>query len=281
MRSTIKSFFLLILLFIVIGGLYMLANPSAYYRATSRISYFKETIMDNENLSWVKSAFTNPKKQTTSNTPILMYHHVKNHLDSDDEIELGLSVPIVNFTEQMKYLKNNGYKTISLNELFIDNQEKNIVLTFDDGYQNVYKNAFPIMKNLGLSGTVFVITDFVGKDRYMNWSELNELKKEGWQIESHTITHPNLTNIDSKSAWNQILNSKLEIEKNIKGNVQSFSYPAGKYNDEVVKLVKEAGYKNAVSTDRGIENTMENIYHLKRERVGGYSGLQDFIGLLN
>jgi peptidoglycan/xylan/chitin deacetylase (PgdA/CDA1 family) len=281
MGSIFKFFMGLLFLMGLVLMLYIFASPENYDKVSNRAESILSSI-DIANYRSSSSQNNRTKKPRKSvNIPILMYHHVKNHQEYDDEVEKGLSVKIANFQEQMKYLDSNGYQTISLDQLFSDGGQKNIVITFDDGYKNVFTNAYPIMKEFDLTGTVFVITDFVGKDRYMNWDELRELYNAGWQIQSHSLTHPNLTNISLEEAWNQIYNSKIDIEKNISQIVTFLSYPAGKYNEEIIELIKKANYNGAVSTERGIENTQENIYHLKRERVGGHSSIRDFIGLLN
>lgn len=279
MKSILRSCCLIIFLLALLVGLYIFANPSTIHKTTDRINQFIENIETNKSSNILSKIFTKNQTQI-SNTPILMYHHVKNHKESDDEVEKGLSVEIDNFSEEMQYLYDEGYDSISLGELFNASDKKTVVLTFDDGYKDVYENAYPIMKEYNLTGTVFVITDFVGNDGYMSWSDLKKLSDAGWKIESHTESHPNLTNISAEDAWQQIYNSKIEVEANIGDIVTFFSYPAGKYNDEVVDLVKKAGYSGAISTDQGIENNINKMYNLKRERVGGYSELQDFIGLL-
>ena len=175
------------------------------------------------------------------------------------------------------YIKiRHNYKTIFLDELFIDNEQKNVVVTFDDAYKDVITNAYPILEKYNFQATVFVITDFVGKDRYLTWEDIKTLKKNGWHIESHTLTHPNLSNISEKEAKRQIYESKNKIEKNLGTIVRFLSYPAGKYDDDIIELTKEAGYTGAVSTDKGIENSAVDIYKLKRERVGGYDTFDGF-----
>lgn len=275
-----KSFLLIIFLLAIAFVLYIFANPSVYYAVSDKISGHIQSVKENKNLSWLGDIFSNKENQTVSYTPILMYHHVKNHTENDDEVEKGLSVQIDNFKSQMNYLYQNSYKSISLDQLFSDGGQKNVVITFDDGYKDVYKNAYPVMKQYGLTGTIFMIADFVGKERYLSWNELKELNSAGWQIESHTLSHPNLTNVSEEEAWDQIYESKSEIEKNIGRIVTFLSYPAGQYDKEIIELTQKASYTGAVGTDKGVENSIDGIYHLKRERVGGYSSLNDFIGLL-
>lgn len=279
MKSIGKSFFLIIFLLTIAGGLFVLANPSACHVATERINIYIKSAKKSKKFSWVGNIFPE-KEKITSETPILMYHHVKDHQTDDDDIEKGLSIPLEQFSKQMIYLHENNYQTISLDDLFMDDNENNIVLTFDDGYHDIYENAFPIMKKYNYTGTIFIITNYIGEDRYLDLNEIRELKQAGWQIESHTLSHPNLANISQEEEKNQISESKRIIEESV-GNVVTFlSYPAGKYDDETIELTKKAGYRGAVTTNEGNSNNIEDIYKLNRERVSGYSEIGDFIGLL-
>ncbi len=263
----------------IAGGLFVLANPSACHVATERINIYIKSAKKSKKFSWVGNIFPE-KEKITSETPILMYHHVKDHQTDDDDIEKGLSIPLEQFSKQMIYLHENNYQTISLDDLFMDDNENNIVLTFDDGYHDIYENAFPIMKKYNYTGTIFIITNYIGEDRYLDLNEIRELKQAGWQIESHTLSHPNLANISQEEEKNQISESKRIIEESV-GNVVTFlSYPAGKYDDETIELTKKAGYRGAVTTNEGNSNNIEDIYKLNRERVSGYSEIGDFIGLL-
>ena len=213
--------------------------------------------------------------------PILMYHHVKDWTDGDDDIEKGLSVPIDDFEGQMKALADAGYKNVGLDKLFYSPQDKKVALTFDDGYDDNIANAAPILKKYGLTATLFVTTDFVGTPRYMSWDDLKKLTSEyDWTIGAHTKSHPNLTSIGIDQAMAEISESKKLIEQSLDIKVTDFSYPAGQFDAGVIELVKNAGYDFAVTTQGGSQNYKSNPYELKRIRINGNLGVEGFKNLM-
>ncbi|MDD3774131.1 MAG: polysaccharide deacetylase family protein [Patescibacteria group bacterium] len=213
---------------------------------------------------------------TTFNIPIYMYHHIQDTDPDGDQLLYGLSLSISSFQEQMNYLKNNNYKTLTLTEMLDHPLAKSVVLTFDDGYIDIYQKAYPIMQKVGYRGVIFVITDLVSTPGYMSWEELKELKNAGWEMGSHTLSHPSLETLDFDSATNQIASSKKIIEKTLQTKVNFFCYPAGKYNQETIKILKSADYIGAVTTQYGLENSRNNIFELERIRINGGASLNDF-----
>ena len=200
--------------------------------------------------------------------PILMYHYIR---DASGETEMGkkLSVSPENFRAQLQWLKGNNYQPIIVSDLadpqkatiskvYFDKKSP-IVFTFDDGYKDAYTQAFPLLKEYGFIGTFYIIKDYIGKGNYMSQSEIDELQKAGNEIGSHTLTHPDLTNISLEEARKQIFDSK--------GSATAFCYPSGKYNDAIIALVKEASYLTAVTTHSGIANQNSDLFHLPRVRV--------------
>ena len=200
--------------------------------------------------------------------PGLMYHYIR---DASAESQLGqnLSVHPTNFDAQLKHLKDNDYETMKMEDLadpkrvtiskIIAENKKPIVLTFDDGYSDAYTAAFPALKKYGFTGTFFIIENYTGKDIYISSAQIDEMKKAGMEIGSHTLSHPDLTKISAADANSQIVDSK--------NGYTIFCYPAGKFNDAVVALVKEAGYKVAVTTKIGIARETSNLLEIPRVRI--------------
>lgn len=188
--------------------------------------------------------------------PILMYHSVGQSLNS-------LSVNVNNFEKQMNFMKKNNYKTISFNNLKnLDKGSKYFILTFDDGYEDVYDNALPIMKKFGFHSTCYFVTDLIGeyniwdshldnfnKLKLMNIEKIRSWLNNGMNIGSHTATHDNLTKIDSFKKKVQIEKPKKFFKDIFSINVDNFSYPFGKYDNESLDLVKQY-YDYAVTTKR-------------------------------
>ena len=146
--------------------------------------------------------------------PVLNYHQV-----NDEDVNL-LTVPTETFAQQMQYLADEGYVTISPDQLYeyittgAPLPEKPILITFDDGYEDNFRNAYPILKEHGMQATIFLITDFVGQfDNYLNWSEIVEMSEYGIYFGSHTLDHEELTPpMPPEEIYRQLYNSKLVIE---------------------------------------------------------------------
>lgn len=187
--------------------------------------------------------------------PILAYHQIAK--TSPEEDRLRLAVPPETFESQMKYLHDHGYTTVALDELAeAENNKKRdprklIAITFDDGYLDNYTNAFPILQKYGFSATIFAVTDFIGKShawiscapmRYMDWSHAREMERYEISFQSHTCTHPDLTKLSVAEGIQELTNSRKKIEDCLGNPVRHFAYPYGKYNNEVIEMVKETGY---------------------------------------
>lgn len=225
--------------------------------------------------------------------PILMYHKVNPDPSTGG---LGLRVPPDKFEWQMKYLRKNGYETVSLEDV-MDHFEKGkhlpdkpIVITFDDGYKDNYRFAYPIMKKYGYTGTIFVVSKAIGntnffdvekklqpENKIMDWHEIRELAEAGFTIGAHTVDHPHLAEVPPEVARHQIEESKRALEHGLKKPVEFFAYPYGSYNDTVADLVKQAGYRAAVTTELGLAKADSNPFKLRRIRVTGHYSNEKFI----
>ena len=182
--------------------------------------------------------------------PVLMYHSITSGKGNSN------SLPIETFKEQMKYLKDNGYQTITLADLYkyFMNQnpipEKSIVLTFDDGYENNYTAMFPVLKEYNFKAAIFVITSHIDKDhKFMTSKQLIEMDKYGIDIESHTVNHDKLKSLSKDNQLETLIQSKKDLEKILKKEINFFAYPGGAYNKSAIAAVKEAGYTMAFTID--------------------------------
>lgn len=184
---------------------------------------------------------------------VLMYHHVGPLPSGADDIRKGLTVSTEEFDTQVKYLVDRKYKFLTLSELHQAIEKKKVpekvaVLTFDDGYDDNYSQAFSVMKKYNVHGTFFLIVNKLGTSEYMTKDQAIELHKAGNEIGSHSMSHPSLEKLKGSALDKEIKTSKEELEKIISDKVVSFCYPAGKFNDDTIKAVGDAGYKMAVTT---------------------------------
>ncbi len=208
--------------------------------------------------------------------PVLAYHRFAENCKS------ALCMPLRVFDSQMKFLKENGYRAITPEDLlaFLEYRralpKKSVWITMDDGYRSVYDIAYPILKKYGFTATLFVYTNFVGVSKTaITWKQLRELKAAGFAVGSHTISHADLTNQkDGESEpeflarlKNELSGSKKIIDKKLDQNTCWLAYPYGNYDPRVMRLSREAGYKISVSVKRGGNSFFVNPYAIRRDQI--------------
>lgn len=209
--------------------------------------------------------------------PILMYHHITDNETAKAIEATYLNVPPEIFREQLDYLAGRGYTIIGLDEMvkmIKDNSlpPKPVVLTFDDAYRNFYDTAYPILKEKNAKATVFVISQFVGGERYVTWSQLAEMANSGLiLVGDHTLNHPYLSKISADEVRNQIVSAKNIIESNIGRSVEYFAYPYGNSSLTAKEVLKNSGFKGAVLTTNTNPQCLGGPYDFSRIRVGATS----------
>ena len=191
---------------------------------------------------------------------VLMYHRIV-----DDDVLDGdpWTISTGQFRRQIERFDRNGFTAITPEDyrLFeageLNLPKKPIVLTFDDGYIEVYSKVFPVLKEYGMKAVVFVLADQSKRSnvwdeenshpgcQLMDSTQILELHGAGFEIGSHTLTHPDLTRVSQDKAWDEISRSRMLLEILLNAPVRSFSYPFGYVNEAAKQMVKEAGYANA------------------------------------
>ena len=183
---------------------------------------------------------------------VLTYHSIDYQGDS-------FTVDPEEFRRQIDYIRKN-YAIVSLTEIvdFVKQKKelprKSVAITFDDGSEDLFLNVYPYFCKNNLQATVFVTTGYVGKTwpfssnhpKMLNWKQIEEISRNKFEIGAHTVSHPNLKEIDLEEAKNEILNSKKEIEEHVGKNVDFISYPFGKHTPEIIGLVQSLGFKGGV-----------------------------------
>lgn len=195
--------------------------------------------------------------------PILMYHAVGPREGKENWPD-SLIMSGELFESHMKYLKEEGYTIVAVEEIAQRLAEgksvhKYIGLTFDDGYKNNSTVAIPIMKRYGAKGTFFVINQDIGKTEKMGDKEIFGLLADGMELGSHTTSHAPLTKIDPKFlAW-ELSTSRYYLKKNYNRYiVRTLAYPNGGYNDSVIAKAQEYGFYRAVTGHIGL-NTYDTF----------------------
>ncbi len=199
---------------------------------------------------------------------VLCYHGLSSNWPS------SLAVTPENFRKQIELVLHRGYRGATFSEVVPTPQyEKTVAITFDDSYRSVFEHALPILAEHGLPATVFVPTGHVGADGPMtwrgieewldgphaselvpmSWDELRTLSNAGWEIGSHTVTHPRLTRLAESSLFEELEESRKHCEVNLGRDCLSLAYPYGDFDDRVISAARSAGYLTAATLPRRFE----------------------------
>lgn len=185
--------------------------------------------------------------------PVLVYHRFSEKKPD------AMTVTESAFEEQMKFLKENDYRVITLDQLmdFIDFSsqipEKSVVITLDDGWRSAYHIAFPILKKYGFTATLFVSTDFIGCKNALSWQQIRELAESGFDIQCHTKTHRNLAQSEKAESFEEYfrnLRREISIPRNVikeklGKTCRYIAYPYGETDAAVIAMLEKHGYRGA------------------------------------
>ena len=210
-----------------------------------------------------------------SGIPVLMYHKIGDDKDNDAVIREDL------FREQMKFLKDNGYNPLTMDQLYdyVVNgaavPEKPVVLTFDDGYADTYSIVYPIMKEYGFAATVFINPGDVGTR--LTWDQIREMHKNGITISNHGFQHIEMGQLSEAKQIENITKAQeaLAKEVGIKDNPW-FCYPYGDKNEFTDAATKKAGIKMSMAMKSGWAHTGDNPYNILRVWVGNAVAIKHF-----
>ncbi|MBF0386086.1 MAG: polysaccharide deacetylase family protein [Candidatus Omnitrophica bacterium] len=200
--------------------------------------------------------------------PILMYHNV----ELIEKREPNWVSP-ERFKTHLEYIRKHGYEVISLEALVSsieDNKpagKKNVVITFDDGHENIFINAYPLLKKYQFPATIFIPSDNIGKDGYLTWGQIREMADNGIEFGSHTRSEKYIPDLNYQDQKDEIFNSKAIIEGRLGKKIDFFAYPIGGFSFQTKDLIKKAGYKGACATNRGFNRFNRDVFALKRIRL--------------
>lgn len=212
-------------------------------------------------------------------TIVLMYHNIG--IPPRQTVLRGIYVTPRMFKFQMWYLKSAGFRVVPLKEIILFmrggvSDENLAAITFDDGYQDFYENAFPVLKVYNYPSTIFLVSDLVGKEnlwdnervgvrkKLLDWKSIEKLKGEGVTFGSHSRSHPFISSLSQEDVIDEVANSRSCLEEKLQLPVEFFCYPYGDYDARVVKAVKEAGYSGGFTTKRGLVHRGDDPFEIRR-----------------
>jgi peptidoglycan/xylan/chitin deacetylase (PgdA/CDA1 family) len=207
--------------------------------------------------------------------PILMYHVIS--APPAGAPYPDLYVPRADFAAEVGWLARHGYHAVTLQRVFDSWRgaatlpAKPIVLSFDDGYRSQVTNALPVLKARHWPGVLNLEVRNLQPVWGIRPPGVRKLLAAGWELDAHTLSHPDLTAVDAARLHQEVAGSRAAIRKRFHVPVNFFCYPAGRYDDAVVSAVQRAGYLGATTTRYGLARPGE-LYTLARVRVSGTDG---------
>ncbi|HZM19210.1 MAG TPA: polysaccharide deacetylase family protein [Gaiellaceae bacterium] len=220
--------------------------------------------------------------------PILMYHRINVASPGAPAITRRLTVHPADFARQMRWLRRHGYQTVTQRELFDALMHgrplgrRPIMITFDDGYRDVFYKATPVLTKLGMQGTAYVISNRVvnGDRTFLSPGLLRALEHRGVEIGSHSVSHSDLTQLSDRELLAELMGSRRSLERWLRHPVQWLAYPFGAYDGRVERLARRAGYVLAVTTEEGTLQSAGRPLALQRLRVLDSTGVRGLAALL-
>lgn len=228
---------------------------------------------------------------SSDGVPVLMYHEIGSPSKPPGETV----IPLARFAEQMQYLADHGYTTISVDALVAHLRwgtrlpPKPVVLTFDDGWHNVL-NAVPILERHGFKASFWIITGKgIGYD-YMSWPDIEQLAAHpGFEVYAHTVSHP-WNKRDNLLTWveqpqpgksepealAELRDARITLMQHLHRPQPYLAWPCGWYNERLIQMAQDAGYTALFTAEDGLNKAGDDVLHIKRTFIDGACSLQDF-----
>jgi peptidoglycan/xylan/chitin deacetylase (PgdA/CDA1 family) len=193
---------------------------------------------------------------------LLMYHEI----GDVPYAELRYTVSAPQFCEQLAHLAASGYEVVSVGQSLAQPVAKKprVVMTFDDGSASDYEIAAPLLAERGFGATFYVVSGFLGRAHYMTEAQIVDLTRRGFEIGSHSMTHPYVSDLSDQALENEVVGSKRRLEEILGRPVRHFACPGGRVNGRVRASVVAAGYESLATSRTGMARPGTDRYFLPR-----------------
>ena len=211
--------------------------------------------------------------------PVLMYHGVTDDVWGDESMFFSPS----DMEEHLRYLSENGYDTIFFEDLaHVEQYDKPVILTFDDGYVCNYTTLYPLLQKYGMKATINIVTTSIGsKPTSMTREMVRELADSGLvSIQSHTVNHPTLTECDLEQKEYEIRQSKLEVARITGREPLVMCYPGGRHDDDVTGFSAEH-YRFGIIVQDGVYITGDDPFRIPRFGIYRGDSMEKFVSILD
>jgi len=182
----------------------------------------------------------------------LMYHELElpgRKLCQSDPGYVRYILPLNAFRKQMQWLRDSGYRGLSVSEALAYPSQRSVCITFDDGCETDLIAAAPVLHEFGFRATFCVTAGFLDAPGYLSNRQLRELDSRGFEIGCHSMTHAYLSDLSDPELKHEIADAKMKIEQILSHPIEHFSCPGGRYNQRVLTEAKQAGFKSVANSD--------------------------------
>ena len=208
---------------------------------------------------------------------VVMYHRV-DPIAPEGRISRRLTISPAQFADELRDLQRMGLRAIGIADLTRtaargESAQRAVLLTFDDGYGDQFRYAFPILQRLHERATFFINTGSIGTAGHLTWAEVRIMARAGMSIECHAIDHVDLASLGADEQTYQIEGCIAQLQAHLPGSVQAFAYPSGAFDALTIALVRAAGVRFGFTTDPRFQTDVRSPYQIARIRV--LSGMSD------
>lgn len=245
----------------------------------------KDSYISNENIVNIENVnkTSNEKKiykELNVSLPIFMYHFILD--DYGENLDVENFVKPSTLEEQLKYIVDNGYQTVFVNEIEdLSNYTKPVALTFDDCFVYFYNNAFPLLKKYNQKASIYIICNYVNGPNYLTTEQIQEMVDSGLiSVQSHTLSHQKLSSLSLEDMKKELNESKLYLDSTYNINVDTICYPIGGYNERVIEYAKE-NYKYGLAMTGGVYySNKHDLYKIPRIYANRSMTIDEFANYL-
>ena len=246
-----------------------LNNPEFYVASSSA----KPTLRTKDKSTSETAQAVDPKSYCLS-VPIILYHHIQPYDEALKEGQEKLTVDPAFFEMHMSYLSSAGYTSLTVDNVVFALQnkqplpQKSIVVTLDDGYDDNYIHAYPILKKYNIVGNFMIPSGLMETPGYLSWAQISEMISSGQKMYNHTWSHAPLGYISKEQIIDEVSKSSKKLEE-VTGIPQTIlTYPYGSFNDVAIQTLRELGFTAALTTMPGRWQCDTNLMTMYRDHVG-------------
>jgi peptidoglycan/xylan/chitin deacetylase (PgdA/CDA1 family) len=223
----------------------------------------------------------NQERQPLSTQPIvyLMYHEIELPGRPLCQSEPGYVRYILTdrtFRDQMQWMKQSGFRGLSVGEALHYPQEPAVCITFDDGCETDLIAASPVLRAAGFHATFYITTGFLGTPGHLSAQQLRELDALGFEIGCHSMTHPYLPDLPELELKREIVDAKLEIEQILGHAIEHFSCPGGRYDGRTLEMARRAGFRSVANSLCRVNSANTSPFALGRVAIRRGVSAQEF-----